>query len=64
MEISPGIWYGCGMPKPPEVIDATYTVTAVNGRPVRQPIFNNWRYAMPLVGLVGLRLLWLLATGH
>lgn len=48
-------------PEPP-VIEARYTVTEVDGRPVRQPIFNNWRNAIPLFVIFGIWALWLLAS--
>jgi hypothetical protein len=44
----------------PPTIEGTYRV--VDHRPRREPIFNNWRYAVPLATLLLLRLLWVLAT--
>lgn len=47
------------MQKPPKIIEGTYSEANK-----RQPIFNNWRYAVPLLGLIALRTLWVLASHH
>lgn len=49
--------------RPPEVIEGSYSVVEQRHKG-HEPIFNNWRNALPLLGLLGIRLLWLLATRH
>lgn len=47
---------------PPKIIEGTYSASDKPKK--RQPIFNNWRYAIPLLGLIALRVLWVLAARH
>src|ERR1700744_4523965 len=42
-------------PEQPPVIEGRYHTVSIDGRPARQPIFNHWRYAMPLVGYFAIR---------
>lgn len=47
------------MDKTPPVIEGQYF-----DRSKRQPIFNNWRYAVPLLALIAIRVIWVLAQHH
>jgi hypothetical protein len=44
----------------PVVITARYRPISENGTPVGQPIFNNWRNAVPLLALIAIRTAWVL----
>lgn len=58
---APGPPYIGAMKKAPQIIEGTYQATD-SGRPARQPIFNNWRNAVPLLGLIAIRAIWVLAS--
>jgi hypothetical protein len=46
----------------PPVIEGNYRVIGETVRPRHEPIFNNWRNAIPLIAFFGVRFLFILAT--
>jgi hypothetical protein len=45
-------------------IEGSYRVIGETVRPRREPIFNSWRNAVPLLALVAIRALWVMAAHH
>ena len=56
----PGCWWIGMEKKAPFTIEGTYRV--VDHSPRREPVFNNWRNAVPLVVLILVPVAWLLGT--
>lgn len=42
----------------PAVIEGNYTVTAVDGRPTKQPIIRSWWGLVAFVAFIALRAIW------